>query len=264
MVRRANYVGNKFLLTKLKKDRKETLRFSGIMKTFDVSSPRKDKVTKYYYDTPNLFFRKNGINISKNVYSDKSYCDIVVRYDSTVTRIAFLSDMPDTFIKKISKRDDISKHYNYIATAMLELVPKGLNADAFDVIRNVRPVLVVRKKRERYRIINNAGLKLMFSFEKNVYYAPLNKTSQKLDMLEIRLESPSKTEEMYHNFIHKLHLQQAMFLKLPHSDLFIGQEYLDLEKTDQPHQRYKPKKEGKNSETTEEETETEEQNKKKK
>lgn len=253
MVRRANYIGDKFLLSKLKKDKKEALRFNGVLKTFDVSAPRKDKVKKYYYDTPNLFFRKNGINISKNEYTDKNYCDIVVRYDSSVSRIAFLSDLPDTFIKKISKRDSMSKHFNYIATAILELIPKGLNADAFDVIRHVKPVLVITKKRERYRIINNDGLKLMFSFEKNVYHAPQNNTKQKLQMLEIRMESPRKTEEMYHEFIHKLHLQQAMFIKLPHSDLFVGQEYLNLEPVSQP-KHYKPKKEEQPQEEETEET----------
>lgn len=229
MVRRANYEGEKFLLTKIKTDRKETLRFNGIMKTFDVSTPRKDKVVKYYYDTPNLFFRKNGINICRNEYSDKSYSDIVVRYDSSVSRIAFLSDLPDTFIKKINKHDSFTNHQNYIATAILELIPKGLNADAFDVIRTVKPVLIVKKKRERYRIINNAGLKLMFSFEKNLFISTKHNTKQKLEMLEVRMESSNKTTDMFKDFVRKLHLQQAMFIKLPHSDLFIGQEYLDLE-----------------------------------
>ncbi len=229
MVRRANYYGERFLLTNLKKDKKSTLRFSGVLKTFDVSEPKKDKLTKFYYDTPNLFFRKNGINISRNVYSDKSYCDLVVRYDSSVSRIPFLSDLPDTFIKKINKNESLEKHYNYIATAILELIPKGLNADAFDVIRIVKPILVVKKVRERYRIISNTGLKMMFSFEKNEYRSTKNNGKIKMDMLEIRLESPNKTKELFFDFVHKLQLQEAMFIKQQHSDLFIGQDYLDLE-----------------------------------
>lgn len=229
MVRRANYYGEKFLLTNLKKDKISTLRPDGVLKIFDISPPKHDKLVKYYYDTPNLFFRKNGINICRNVYSDKNYDDIVVRYDSSVSRIAFISDLPDTFIKKIKKREPLSRHYNYIATAILELIPKGLNADAFDVIRFVKPILIVKKKRERYRIINNAGLKLMFSFEKNTYISTKYNTKQKLDMLEIRLESSNKTKDMFFDFIRKLQLQEAMFIKQKHSDLFIGLDYLDLE-----------------------------------
>ena len=95
MVRRANYYGERFLLTNLKKDKKSTLRFSGVLKTFDVSEPKKDKLTKFYYDTPNLFFRKNGINISRNVYSDKSYCDLVVRYDSCEKRVHYWCEVHD-------------------------------------------------------------------------------------------------------------------------------------------------------------------------
>lgn len=228
MIRRANYYGEKFLLHNLKKDKKSALRFNGVLKTFDLSAARKDKVTKIYYDTPDLFFRKNGINIGKNVYSSKGHCDLVVRYDSSVSRIAFLSNLPDTFIKKISKNDHLSKHYNYIATAILELIPKGLNADAFDVIRTVKPILTVTKKRERYRVINNDGLKMVFSFEKNIYKSMSKGTRQKLNVLEIRLESPNKTKDDFFAFIRKLHLQEAMLIKLKNSDLFIGQDYLEL------------------------------------
>ena len=229
MVRRANYTGEKFLVTNLKLDKKSVLRHDGVLKTFGISAPKFDTTKKYYYDTPNLFFRKNGINISVNEYSDKSYSDIIVRYDSSVSRIKFLSDLPDTFIKKIPKHDLLTKHYNYMATAILELVPKGLNADVFDVIRNIKTILVVTKKRERYRIINNNGLKMMFSFENNLYYSTKHRTKYKLQMLEIRMESDSKTKELFEDFVHKLHLQQALFIKQKHSDLFIGLDYLELE-----------------------------------
>ena len=229
MVRRANYLGQKYLLTNLKIDIKSTLRADGILRTYGISAPRFDTVKKFYFDTPDMFFRKNGINISLNEYSTKGYSDIIVRYDSTQERIAFISNLPDTFIKKIRKTDKIDKHYDYMATAILELVPKGLHADIFEVIKLIRPILQVTKKRQRYRIINNNGLKMVFSFEKNLYKSLTHKQSIKLQTLEVRLESPQiKTEQLFAEFLHKLHLQEAMFIKLEKSDLFIGQEYLDI------------------------------------
>lgn len=228
MVRRANYYGEKFLIHNYKKDMKSVFNFSGVLKTFDVSSPRTDTVNKVYYDTPNKFFRKNGINISLNEYSSRNYCDIIVRYDSNEKRIKFISDLPDTFIKKIRKKESLKVHYDYMATAILELVPKGLNVDVFETIKNIKPVLIVTKKRERFRVINNDGLKMVLSFEKCLYKSGKNSSKIKLDMLEIRLESSNKTKEMFETFIKKLQLQQSMFIKQKHSDLFVGDDYLDL------------------------------------
>lgn len=228
MVRRANYYGEKFLIPDFKKDIKNVFNFSGVLKTFDVSSPRKDTVLKTYYDTPEKFFRKSGINITVNEYSNRNYQDIIVRYDSSQKRIKFISDLPDTFIKKIRKKENLKNHYDYMATGILELVPKGLNADVFETIKNIKPILIVTKKRERFRVINNDGLKMVLSFEKCIYKSGKNNTKVKLDMLEIRLESANKTKEMFDAFIKRLQLQQSMFIKQKHSDLFVGDDYLDI------------------------------------
>ena len=225
-VRRANYIGSKYLLNNIKFDVRNILNKEGVLKSYGISPGLKDVIEKFYYDTPELFFRNNGINICVNKYNNKSYCDIVIRYDSLVPRIAFLSNLPDTLIKKINKNDNISRHFNYIAQAIGEIFPKGLNVDVFEVVKKLKIILTVIKRRERYRIIHNNGLKMVFSFESCDY---INKTRDKvkLDILEIRMESEGQAE-LFKKFVHSLELQESKLIKLKHSDLFIGQDYLNL------------------------------------
>jgi hypothetical protein len=227
-IKKSNYVGIKYMLNNYKIDVKGVLRRDGVLKTYGVSTPLFDTVIKYYYDTTDKFFRKNGINICFNVYKDKPYNEIVVRYDSEEERIAFLSNIPDTFIKKINKKEKFEKHYNYIAVAIMELIPKGLDADVFETVRQCKPILIVTKKRERYRIIHNNGLKMVFSFEKSEFKSATNKGKVNLLVLEVRLESDKSTKPLLDTLLHSLQIQEPMLIKIKHSDLFIGQEYLDF------------------------------------
>lgn len=228
MVKRSNYHGQKFLIENLKTDKKSVLSYNGVLKTFGVSGMWKDRTVKTYYDTPDMFFRKKGINISIDTFSNKSMADLVVRYDSHVKRANFIGNIPDTFIKKINKRQSITPNFNYIATAVLELMPQGLNIDIFETVRYLQPIMVVRKSRERYRIIHNSGLKMVFSFEKNTYTSVKTKQKHSQPMLDIRLESSDDFAPAFKEFVKKLHMQQHMFIKEKHSDLFVGLEYIEV------------------------------------
>ena len=226
--RNENYVGEKYLIENYKEIKNNIVKTSGILKNFGVNPPLKDVVEKKYYDTDDLFFRQLGVNISVNVYKSRSYADLVVRYDSDKIRFQFLSDIPDTFIKKIGKKDLISQHFEYIAQVILELIPNGISIEPMEKVQLIQLKLIIKKKRERYRIINSRGLKIIFSFEQSVYMNQ-KRNKVKLNMLELRLDSPvHKTGEMFEKFIHDLRITEHRLIKLKRSDLFIGQEYLDI------------------------------------
>lgn len=225
--RKKNYIGKKFLLNDYKLNIKSILSKNGFLKTYSISSALKDVVTKEYYDTKDRFFKSSGINISINRYKSRNFADLVIRYDSPVKRIAFLSDIPDTFIKKIGKAEKVSSYFPYISTAIMELVPKGLNIDVFEFTRTISKILEVQKKRERVRVINNNGLKVIFSFEKDLYINSKN-NKVKLDLLELRMENTVKDSKLFDNMVHELKLQEYKLIELNKSDLFIGEEYLDI------------------------------------
>lgn len=225
--RRENYVGEKFLIENYKDIQRNILKTSNLLKNYGVSSPLKDVLEKDYYDTNDMFFRKVGINISINIYKNRPYADLVVRYDSDHKRIQFISDIPDTFIKKVGKKDSISKHFEYIASAVLELIPNGISVEPLEMVRLIKLKLIVKKKRERYRIIHSNGLKVIFSFEQSLYMNA-KRDKVKLNILELRMDSPNETSALFDKFLHELQLAEYRLIKAPRSDLFIGQDYLDI------------------------------------
>lgn len=225
--RKESYTGYKFLIEDYKSIFKNIMKTSTVLKNFGVSSSLRDVLIKTYYDTDDMFFRSKGINISINVYKNRPYADLVIRFDNKAKRIEFLSDIPDTFIKKIGKHDKIFNYYEYIANAVLELLPNGINVDALEAVRTIREKLVVTKKRDRYRVINGNGLKIIFSFEQSVYQNA-KKEKVKLNILELRLDSPARTIPDFEKFIKHLQIEEYRLIKVAESDLFIGQDYLNI------------------------------------
>ena len=227
--RRENYNGRKFLIEDYKSIYKNIMKTSQVLKNYGVSSSLRDVVTKTYYDTDNMFFKSKGINISINTYKNRPHADLIIRYaaDEGASRIEFLSDIPDTFIKKINKRDKIYSYYEYIANAVLELLPNGINVDALDAVRTIREKLTVTKKRDRYRVISSNGLKIVFSFEQSVYQN-VRRNKVKLNILELRLDSSNSTLNDFEKFVHHLQIEEFRLIKVPESDLILGQQYLDI------------------------------------
>ena len=225
--RKENYVGSKFLIENYKDVEKNIMKTSNILRNFAVGSLIKDVMEKTYYDTDDMFFCKLGVTISLNTYKGRNYADLIVRYEGNNSRIMFISDIPDTFIRRIGKKESISRHYEYIASVILELIPTGISVEPLEMVRRIKPRLHVVKKRERYRVINSNGLKVIISFEQCVYENTKH-TKVKLNILELRLDSPNNTAKNFEKFVHDLQLAEYRLIKTKDGDLFIGQEYLDI------------------------------------
>ena len=65
------------------------------------------------------------------------------------------------------------------------------------------------------------------SFEQCVYQNS-KRAKVKLNILELRLDSPNDTAKNFEKFIHDLQLVEYRLIKTKDGDLFIGQEYLDI------------------------------------
>ena len=225
--RKEKYIGVKFLIEDYKNIQKNIMRDSNILRTFWVESQDKDVTKRTYYDTDDMFFYRLGITISLNTYEGRKYADLIVRYEGSTSRIMFISDIPDTFIRRIGKKESIAKNYEYIASVVLEPMPTGISVEPLEMVRRIKPKLYIVKKRERFRIINSNGLKIIMSFEKCVYENTKH-AKVKLNILELRLDSPNDTAKNFEKFIHDLQIAEYRLIKTKEGDLFIGQEYLDI------------------------------------
>lgn len=223
--KKSNYLGTKFLVDNLKKDRKAIMA-GGYFKGFGFDGLGKDIVTKSYYDTQDFFLQMHGITINKNDYKGKAYSDLVVRYESEKKRIEFLSEFPDTFAMQIPAKSSIYQYSDFITYAIGELLPSGLGVDVASFIQNISPVIVVNKKRDYMRSFSVNGLKMFVYFTTAEYSTPLvPKLKQKLEMIELDSDTIDHKKE-YDEFIKKLTFSNPTLIQLQHSDVLIGREYL--------------------------------------
>lgn len=206
----------------------------GMLQTYDIDNIGPDYIEKIYFDTVDRFFFANGIIINLDKSRVGKMNTITVRYEGEDKRIPFISDMPKTLKKDIEKKDFFSAHFNFIADSIKAIMPAGLGVNIPSYVNSIIPVFVVVKKATRYRVINNNGLKVTFSFEDAEYINNANRNKHKLIQLEIKLENEEKIE-LYEKFIKRLVLQVPTIIPMKHSDILNGLDYTsmsDVKKSD--------------------------------
>ena len=107
------------------------------------------------------------------------------------------------------------------------MLPNGINVDALEAVRKIKTKLIVTKKRDRYRVINSKGFKVILSFEQSIYQN-VKKDKVKLNILELRLDSPASTIPYYEQFVHDLLIEEFRLIKVAENDLTIGKDYLNI------------------------------------
>lgn len=159
-----NLANGRYLIADMKKDKPAIIR-SGLLSSFAVGSLGSSYNEKVYYDTPEFFFAEKGINIY-TVTINGTAKELVIKYDNEqVKRIEFLKNMPNYFKLPIRKDENINKHYEEITEAIYRIFPSGINVNIEEYLKQCSPQIKVFKKRDSYRVVNNAGLKMVMSFD---------------------------------------------------------------------------------------------------
>lgn len=209
---------------------KDILNREGVLAPYGIEFNGNNLIEKVFFDTVDRFFFANGIMINLVKDRNSSVNKIIVRYQGETKRIQFVSDLPTLLSKEINKKDFFSAHFDFITDAIKQIMPAGLGVDIASYVSSIIPVFVVIKKSKRYRVINNNGLKMVFSFEDVEYINNANRNRAKLLQFEIKLEDESK-EELFDKFVKRLILQVPTIIQMKDSDLLNGLDYTS--KTDE-------------------------------
>ena len=214
---------SKFLVANIKKD-KGAMLSDDYFKTFSIISLGGDKIETIYYDTKDYFFRDKGISIyftsGKN-----SAPEFIVNYDSSiVTRIEFLKNMPSFY--KISTKDSHPRnHKECINEAVYNFFPNGLGTDIDEQIAALVPVLRVNKVIDKYRIINNTGVKAKMSFCNVVASNLVVGGKGKYDTLEINSD-PNVDIGVYNDFEKSMLLQFPTLIKMSSNEFVSASDHI--------------------------------------
>ena len=207
-----NYLEAKYSLDNLKGQKISILNNPTTFTGFDKISTNKESVVKEYYDTPDFFFQNSGLSINVNTYKKSKKSALVVRWDTTRERIAFLSNIPTTFELEILTKDGIFKHLDFVAESISELVPNGLNVDVPSLLNSIVKVFSVQKQRECHKYVNYEGLKLKISFSKTLFSTILNKNRELVAILEVKSEDTNRNDE-YEAFLKKIEFWRVNFFE---------------------------------------------------
>ena len=219
----ASYMNGRYLISNLKKDKKALL--SGeLLKSCSVDSLGASKQEIQYYDTPELFFATHGINIY-TVLIGKSK-ELIIRYDgSQVQRIDFLKNIPNFFkIALKDPREGITNYFEEINTAIYKVFPEGLHVNIDDMLRNSQPRVIIRKKNDDYRVVNNNGLKTTISFSNSTFINVRTGAKFVQEQLEVLAES-NMNKDLFTTFLRSIILDCPQLIRLDNNELTIAINY---------------------------------------
>lgn len=220
-----NFFETKFSLDNLKRQKTSILGNRVTFTGFDKFGSTKDVMIKEYYDTPDFFLQERGITVNKNTIKGSKTSELIVRFDTGRERIQFLSNIPDTFVLTIGKKDSIYKYSEFIASSISELVPNGISVDLMQLANSIYKICTVTKQRETHKYINIIGFKMELSFTIADFQSNISRKRDKQLMLEISSKSLDKSDD-YGAFIKKISFNNPTLIKLKSSDIEIAKELL--------------------------------------
>ena len=220
----ANLLNGRFLIINKKKDKNDFLR-GKLLTTCSVDSLGLSKQEVVYYDTPELFFAEHGINIY-TILSGKQK-ELIIKYDSDqIRRIEFLKNIPNYFkVPLKNKHEGINGNYELITEAIYQVFPEGLHVDIETMLRNSKPQVIINKKCESYRVVNNNGLKTTISFTECAFTRTNIRQKFIQDYLEITAEA-NISKELFEGFMRSIILDCPNFIKTNNNEMRIATENL--------------------------------------
>lgn len=217
LTRANDYMTSIFAMTRPKQEVKQIFDKDGITRLFVRNILGKDNIVKTYYDTPDGFFKNRGIDICTIESKTYNTNQIVVQLEKNIKRIMFLSDMSTKNVKTIKIREDIRKHVDFIEASVYDIFPSGVDVDVRALVPMLKPTIIVTKKRDRYRVFDNKGLKVIISIDDVDYKNLKSRISDKCKQVEMQLDS-DKTEA-YKDFVYRMSLQVPSLVPMDSNDL---------------------------------------------
>lgn len=164
-----------------------------------------DRIVKSftYYDTPNLDLQKSRIVLFKTHIGN--FCELNMRAEKISSTSRFVMRTNNKhFTKQIKPHDSLMKHKDFLINSFKEMFLSGIDIDPEFLLQKLKPAYTISTESLEYRSINVTGLKITYSFDKDVYTDMLNNQKVENNVLTIYQHSDSKTDEAFNDLISKL------------------------------------------------------------
>jgi len=185
------------------KSKEKVLELNEFFGKYIMDFEEKIKKTFTYYDTPNHDLEKSNIVLYKTQIG--KFCELNMATEKVSTALRYnMRTNYKHFTKQIKPLDKILRHKEFLIDSFKNMFLSSVNFDPEFLMRKLQIAHVIETTSTEYRSVNMTGLKITYSFDKDLYTN--HYTSQKIEsnILTIYQHSSQKTDEDFEDLISKL------------------------------------------------------------
>jgi len=164
-----------------------------------------DKIVKTftYYDTPNHDLQKSNIVLYKTQIGNFCVLNLATEKVNSAFRYSIRTNYKH-FTKQIKPHDSILKHKEFLIDNFTNMFMSSINFDPEFLMRKLQVGYVIKTVSTEYRSMNITGLKITYSFDKDIYENHFSNQNVKANILTIYQHSGANTDEDFENLMGKL------------------------------------------------------------
>lgn len=164
-----------------------------------------EKINKtfVYYDTPNHDLQKSNIVLYKTIIGNFTELNMATEKVNTNFRYSIRTNYKH-FTKQIKQHDSILKHKQFLIDNFTNMFMSSINFDPEFLMKKLQVAYVIKTTSTEYRSMNITGLKITYSFDKDIYTNNFNNQVVRSNILTIYQHSAENTDEDFENLIGKL------------------------------------------------------------
>jgi len=163
----------------------------------------KIKKTFTYYDTPNHDLLKSNIILYKTQIG--SFCELNMATEKTNASFRYnVRTNYKHFTKQIKPLDSLFKHKEFLINSFTEMFMSSINFDPEFLLRKLQVAYTIQTVSEEWRSMNATGLKITYSFDRDIFTNHFNKLTSNSNILTIYQHSPANTDADFEDLISKL------------------------------------------------------------
>lgn len=185
------------------KSKEKVLEINSFFGKYLMHFEEKIKKSFIYYDTPNFDLLKSNIILYKTVIGN--FCELNMANDNLPTAPTYRSKTRfKHFTLNMKPHDSLLKHKEFLIDSFTNMFISSINFDPEFLMRKLQVVYTINTVSTEYRSMNLSGLKITYSFDKDIYTNYLTDTKINGNYLTIYQHSGENTDADFADLISKL------------------------------------------------------------
>ncbi len=185
------------------KSREKVLELNSFFAKYTMSFEDKIKKKFTYYDTPDHDLQKSNIVLFKTQIGNFTELNMATEKISSTARYTLRTNFKH-YTKQIKPHDNLLKHKDFLVENFKSMFFSSLNFDAEFLMRKLQEAYTIETTSMEYRSANVMGLKITYSFDKDIYTNHFNNQKAVANILTIYEHSNELTDTDFEDLISKL------------------------------------------------------------